>query len=97
MDNAHFDSLMNLFKFASIVAAATIGVAKYFKYLETKATERSVGSTKIKEFEKINEQVKADIEDLQTAGGRMEKDIDGMRGDYRDLVKNMLNFIGRKP
>lgn len=96
MSNDRFDLIMGLLKVLGLIAGAVISIAKYFKYLETKATERSVGATKIKELERADKEVQNDIEKLKDVDHIQAKEIENLNHDYTKLIDKVWDFLSKK-
>ncbi len=96
MTNYLIDAIIDLLKIFGFIATGAIVIIKYFKYLEVKQAEHSLGRTKIKEFEAAGEAFKREIEKLQQSCQGHDKEIDKLKIDYSKLLDKFFEFIRLK-
>ncbi len=88
--------IMLTIELLGIVAAGVIIIVKYFKTLEVKYTEKSVGATKIKELKDDANAFRADIEHLKGMDKQHEAELDGLETKYDRLIDKFLLYLGQK-
>lgn len=97
MDKSTLDSLITFGEVIALIAGADVAIHKFFKYLELRATEKTLEPQKLKEFIEVTQRIEERIVDLERNDKQQDQDINGLKSDWHEMVRQITeNFLGRK-